>query len=211
MNSKNSSFVFEARARAKGFRAIAGVDEAGRGPLAGPVVAAACMLPEGRQFPEIDDSKKLSASLREKLFAELTTDPEIFFGVGIVEPALIDQINILQATLLAMVRAVEALQSTPDYLLVDGIHAPKTAIPCETIVRGDALSWSIGAASIIAKVVRDRKMVELHQEDPRYGFAEHKGYGTAAHLAALQKYGPLKGIHRITYEPIKSMLQESLR
>lgn len=194
---------YEEKCYQKGYKCVAGVDEAGRGPLAGPVVAAACILPEGMIIPDIDDSKKLTPKQRAVLFEILTSNPDIIYAVGIVEPVDIDKINILQATLEAMLISVEKLSSTPDYLLVDGLYCPHTTIPAEGIVKGDQKSQSIAAASIIAKVTRDQMMLSYHQEWPDYGFDKHKGYGTATHLAALKKFGPIS-IHRKTFEPIKS-------
>ncbi|NGX61411.1 MAG: Ribonuclease HII [Chlamydiae bacterium] len=190
--------VLESEARSVGFTRIAGVDEAGRGPLAGPVVAAACVLGEGVAFPGIDDSKTLSSQTREALFSEITGHKEVAFGVGIVSAAVIDQINILQATLQAMREAVLALSVPPDFLLVDGTHLPFPDFPSRKVVKGDSLSQSIAAASILAKVTRDKMMLEWDQEYPEYGFASHKGYGTRRHREALAKYGP-SPLHRKSF------------
>ncbi len=198
------SFDFEECARKKGFKRIAGVDEAGRGPLAGPVVAASCILPEGVAFDGLNDSKKLRASQREELFTQLTTHPDTSWGVGVVDAGTIDEINILQATLHAMLLATQQLNDEPDFLLIDGIHAPNTKTPSQTIVKGDSLSYSIAAASVIAKVTRDRMMREYHELYPEYGFDRHKGYGTHLHLTAINEKGPCP-IHRMSFEPIKSI------
>ncbi len=198
----SSRWAFEENAQKQGYRLIAGVDEAGRGPLAGPVVAAACIVPNGFDVSGIDDSKKLSPKQREFLFHRISSSCTT--AVGIVEAPVIDVINILQASIQAMIEAVKKLVPSPDYLLVDGLTLP-FSIPSEKIIKGDALSFSIGAASIIAKVTRDRIMEELDAIYPQYGFKKHKGYGTAVHLKALQEHGPCP-IHRKTFEPIKGML-----
>jgi len=197
--------VYEQRARSQGYKTIAGVDEAGRGPLAGPVVAAACILPENFYLPGINDSKKLTAEQRERLYEMIKENPEILSGVGIVEALIIDQINILQATFQAMVAAVLQLQQKPDYILIDGNQIPKSLqleMPCEGIVQGDSLSQSIMAAGIIAKVTRDKIMLEHHKTWPDYGFKDHKGYGTEKHLEKLRELGPCP-LHRRSYEPVK--------
>ncbi len=201
--------AFERRARKQGFVRIAGVDEAGRGPLAGPVVAAACVLPQGFSLDLLDDSKKLSDEVRKLLFKELMENPNVVYGIGIVDPAWIDVYNILQASLQAMLLAIDGLFPQPDYLLIDGNCAPRTSIPHETIVKGDGLSYSIAAASVIAKVIRDRKMVEYHALYPHYGFDCHMGYGTSEHLQALKEHGPCP-IHRKSFEPIKDLQQLTL-
>ncbi|MBB63822.1 MAG: ribonuclease HII [Waddliaceae bacterium] len=199
-----SLWTFESAAAANGFRVIAGVDEAGRGPLAGPVLAAACILPESIYLPGLDDSKKLSPAARERLFHQITNDPSISVGVGIADHHLIDDINIYQATIQAMLRAVDALSPQADYLLVDGLQLPHPLIKGEKIIKGDSKSLSIAAASIIAKVTRDRMMLEYDAQWPEYGFAKHKGYGTAAHRKAIEELGPCP-IHRMSFEPLKSM------
>lgn len=193
---------FEKKARSQGFNAIAGIDEAGRGPLAGPVVAAACLIPQRVYFRGIDDSKKLTAEQREDLFAEISAKKGVFFAVGIVSSIEIDRINIYQATIQAMLQAVSALGMTPDLLLVDGLNLPHPHIPTQKIIGGDALSQSIAAASIIAKVTRDRLMVELDQQWPQYGFKQHKGYSTPQHLEAIAVYG-VSPIHRKSFAPCK--------
>jgi ribonuclease HII len=195
---------FEESAYKEGCRLIAGVDEAGRGPLAGPVVAAACILPRALHIEGIDDSKKLTAGQREELYHILTTHPEIFYGIGIVENALIDEMNILRASLHAMALAVKELSKEPDYLLIDGNHLPPTQILSKAVIKGDSRSVSIGAASIIAKHKRDLLMLEYHEKFPHYGFDKHKGYGTKLHIEALKTYGPCP-IHRKSFEPVKSL------
>jgi ribonuclease HII len=197
--------LYEKQLRMQGYQMIAGVDEAGRGPLAGPVVAAACILPEQFLLNRLDDSKKLSVHQRDSLYEALIHHPGVFYGIGIVEPVDIDRINILQATFLAMQQSVFALPKLPDYLLIDGNQLPKISIPAKVVVKGDSLSLSIAAASILAKVTRDRILEALDLEYPLYGFKKHKGYGTADHLKALALYGPCK-IHRKSFEPIKSLL-----
>lgn len=195
---------FEREATNAGFTAIAGVDEAGRGPLAGPVVAAACIIPQGLFFPGINDSKKLSAKQRAHLFQQLTTHADIFYGIGIVHAEKIDEINIYQATILAMHHAIDALAKRPDTLLVDGMPLSYQNLPALKIIKGDSKSQSIAAASIIAKETRDNMMHAYDQEWPQYGFAKHKGYGTPFHLTALHTYGPCP-LHRTSFEPIKSI------
>lgn len=188
----------------KGLENIAGVDEAGRGPLAGPVVAAACMLPKGIKVIGVNDSKKLIFEKRYKLYQELIMHPEIIYAVGIVEPYEIDALNIHEASLKAMLIAVSRLSKKPDYLLVDGRHRLSIDdIPCEAIVDGDYLSYCIAAASIIAKVTRDHIMMGYHDLYPQYGFHDHKGYGTAQHLQAIQMYGPC-AIHRKSFGLLKA-------
>lgn len=194
----------EQRLAKEGFSRIAGVDEAGRGPLAGPVVAAACILPKEAFFEGLNDSKKISSSLRETLFHKITNFPGIDFGIGIIDVETIDQINILQATFLAMQQAVAQLKGKPDYLLIDGNKAPHFQIPTETLEKGDSLSVSIAAASIIAKVTRDRIMHELDQKYPQYGFKQHKGYGTLRHRKAIDNFGACP-IHRKSFKPISDL------
>lgn len=200
--------ICEKRLKAEGFIRIAGIDEAGRGPLAGPVVAAACILPDNVLFANLNDSKQLTPEEREIIFAEIIGYPDLIYGIGIIDVKTIDRVNILQATFLAMRKAVESLPIQPDYLLIDGNQLPHFDIPTESVVEGDGLSISIAAASIIAKVIRDRLMVELDTKWPHYGFKQHKGYATEQHLAAIQKWGPCS-IHRKSFDPVKSMLNPS--
>jgi ribonuclease HII len=194
--------LYEEQARASGFQAIAGVDEAGRGPLAGPVVAAACLIPSGIYIPQVNDSKKLTPKLRKRLFDQITSDSRICYGIGFIDSAEIDRINIYQATIQAMLLAISKLTESPDYLLVDGLKLPHPSIPSLKIVKGDTLSQSIAAASILAKVTRDQMMLEYHAQWPHYGFDQHKGYCTSKHLEALKKHGPCE-IHRRSFEPCK--------
>jgi Ribonuclease HII len=200
---------FEKRIRSQGFTRIAGVDEAGRGPLAGPVVAAACILPEPFFLEGLNDSKQLTPEKREELYQALMANPEVLSGVSIVDADEIDRINILQATFLAMQQAVAALPFPPDYLLIDGNQLPKICIPALAIVEGDARSISIAAASIIAKVTRDRILEQLDEKYPLYGFKKHKGYATLEHRQAIECHGPCD-IHRKSFEPIKGLLEPSL-
>jgi ribonuclease HII len=179
---------------------MAGVDEAGRGPLAGPVVAAAVILDDQHPIAGLNDSKKLSAKRREKLFDEIKAKA-LCFSIAEASVQEIDEINILQATLLAMKRAVEGLRLKPVKVLVDGNRLPALDIRAEAIVQGDALVPAISAASILAKVHRDRLCEEMHARYPQYGFDQHKGYGTAVHLAALQAHGPAD-CHRLTFAPV---------
>jgi ribonuclease HII len=192
---------FENLALRQGYRVVAGIDEAGRGALAGPVVAAAVILPPGLLLPGVTDSKKLSPGRREELH-DLIMEQAVAVGVGHGDHELIDRINILQATLVAMRNAVYSLSHPPDYLLIDGISKISLAIPQRTLKKGDCLSLSISAASIIAKVTRDRRMRELDLLFPGYGLAEHKGYGCAAHLEAIARLGP-SAIHRKTFRGVK--------
>lgn len=176
---------------------ICGIDEAGRGPLAGPVVAGACILPKDCTILRLNDSKKLSEKCREELFSEIK-EKATAWSVGIVSPAVIDEINILQATYEAMRQAIQNLGKIPQILLNDAVTIPGVEIPQVPIIKGDAKSVSIAAASIIAKVTRDRLMMEYDREMPEYGFSGHKGYGSAAHVEAIKKYGP-SPIHRISF------------
>lgn len=198
-------FAYERQLRAKGYSLIAGVDEAGRGPLAGPVVAAACIIPEDFFIEGVNDSKQLTPAKRARLFDQLISSTEIQYGIGVIEAEEIDQINILQATFKAMQKALEKISLIPDYVLVDGSLLPKWRYPSQAIVSGDRLSYSIAAASIIAKETRDELMNAYESHYPGYGLGKHKGYGTKAHLEAIQRLGPCP-IHRKSFEPIKSLL-----
>lgn len=196
----------EHRLQALGYARVAGVDEAGRGPLAGPVVAGAVLLPPdycAAEYATLTDSKQLSPAAREELFARLTRNFE--YGIGIVSAQIIDEINIRQASWRAMQLAVEDLKArvTIDYVLIDGLPYVSGPWPYEALIKGDSQSFSIAAASIIAKVTRDRLMVQFDREYSGYGFARHKGYGTAAHLQALQELGPC-AIHRRSFAPVKA-------
>jgi ribonuclease HII len=188
---------FERKAQGCGYRLIAGIDEAGRGPLAGPVVAAAVILPPGYEHPEINDSKKLSPRKRGTLYETIARDA-VSVGIGVVEPPEIDAVNILQATLAAMKEAVLALSPPPDYLLIDGLNRIDLDTPQETIVSGDSRSLSVAAASIVAKVSRDRLMEMYHRQFPQYNFLRNKGYGTREHREAILKHGRSK-IHRRSF------------
>ena len=183
---------------------VAGVDEAGMSPLAGPVVAAAVILPPGCRIPGVDDSKKLDASRRERLAVEIRARA-VAFGVGVVEADEIDRVNIYRAGLLAMLRAVLALATEPEALLVDARRIPEVTIRQQAIVKGDAKSLSIAAASIVAKTTRDARMVELDAVYPGYGLAKHKGYPVAEHVAALERLGPCP-IHRRSFAPVRKVL-----
>lgn len=185
---------------AQGYQYIAGIDEVGRGPLAGPVVAAAVILPKSFYLPGIDDSKKLTVSVREELFAEIENKAEAI-GIGIIAHEEIDRINILEAAKKAMMAAVLQLQQKPDFLLIDAVKL-QIPYPYESIIKGDSLSVSIAAASIIAKVTRDRIMKDYDEIYPQYGFAHNAGYGTKEHLEALAKYGTTP-IHRKSFAPVK--------
>jgi len=202
------SFRFERAAARHGAKIVAGVDEAGRGPLAGPVVAAAVILPDGFKLSGLNDSKQLSAGQRDEFFLTLTTDPRVRFGVGIVDAEWIDRINILQATHRAMAEALRSLPVQPDHVLVDGLPVKSLTIPQTALVKGDARRFSIAAASVIAKVTRDRMMLELHTRYPAYGFDQHKGYPTPEHLAALRAHGPCP-VHRRTFGPVREKLVQA--
>lgn len=193
---------FENDARSKGHRLIVGIDEVGRGPLAGPVVAAAVILPENFQLLGVNDSKKLSAKKRDELYAEIQNQA-ISIGIGMVDHDKIDEINIYQASKLAMGMALEDLCFVPDYLLIDAMKLDVN-IPQESIIKGDARSISIAAASIVAKVIRDRLMDDYGKMYPGYGFENNAGYGTKEHLLGLEKQG-ICAIHRKTFAPIKDM------
>ncbi len=187
-------FTIENELRAQGFTAICGVDEAGRGPLCGPVVAAACILPEGYIPEGINDSKKLTEKKREKLF-DIICENAVAYCIAEASVEEIDRLNILEADLLAMRRAIEGLSLRADYALIDGNIARDFSIPAKAVIHGDAISPSIAAASILAKVTRDRLCLALDREYPQYGIAKHKGYGTKMHMDALRQYGP-SPIHR---------------
>ena len=193
---------YERKLRAVGCGRIAGIDEAGRGPLAGPVVAAAVILPERFRHPVLNDSKKLSADQRERIYAELTAHGEIVWAVAVVEHDEIDRINILRATHEAMRRALTALAALPDHVLIDGLPVNPFPVAQTALVGGDGLSFSIAAASVIAKVTRDRIMVLMDERHPGYEFAQHKGYGTELHLARLREHGPCP-IHRRSFLPVQ--------
>ncbi|VAX26054.1 Ribonuclease HII [hydrothermal vent metagenome] len=197
-------FTFETQARNLGHEVIAGVDEAGRGPLAGPVVAAAVILPGGLVIDGLTDSKKLSPKDRERFYFEIL-DKALSAKSHVVEPSVVDKINVLQAALLAMVEAVKKLTPRPDYTLIDGNQPIDWAGPQKSVVKGDSLSYSIAAASVIAKVTRDRLMVEYGRRYPEYGFENHKGYGAKTHKAAIAKYGPCP-IHRKTFRGVREYL-----
>ena len=190
-------FKFENEAKANGYNIICGIDEAGRGPLAGPVCAAAVILPDGCEIEGINDSKKLTEKKREQLYG-IITEKALAYGIATADEKEIDEINILQATYLAMNRAFQKLNIRPDMALVDGNRDPMLGIPTQTIVKGDARSMSVAAASILAKVTRDRFMLEMDKKHPEYQFAKHKGYGTKLHYEMLTQYGPSE-IHRMTF------------
>jgi ribonuclease HII len=200
---------FERELWQKGTTLVAGVDEAGRGPLAGPVAAAAVIFPHGwleaglySKLRGLNDSKQLTEAEREKFFCVITTHPEIRFGIAVVDAETIDRINILQATHRAMGLALEQLRPAPQHVLVDGGPVKSLRFPNTPLVKGDARSYSIAAASVLAKVTRDRLMLGYDQQFPGYGFAEHKGYGTPQHLAAIAAKGPC-AIHRMSFAPLK--------
>jgi len=196
-------FIRERSALAGGARFVAGVDEAGRGPLAGPVVAAAVILNPDHIPDGLNDSKKLSEQARAALFAEILATADI--GVGVADVARIDEMNILRATMWAMCEAIDDLERQPDLALIDGNRCPELDCPSQAIVKGDAKAVSIAAASIVAKVTRDRIMLALDRKIPEYGFARHKGYGTAFHLEMLKLHGPTPH-HRSSFAPVRKAL-----
>ena len=195
--SEINLWAIEDACKEEGYRLICGVDEAGRGPLAGPVCAAAVILPEHLEIPGLNDSKKLSDKRRRELFP-IIQESALAYGIGFASPEEIDEINILQATFLAMRRAISQLHVTPDLALIDGNRETDFGVPCRTVIKGDSLSANIAAASVLAKVSRDDLMLTAAEEYPGYGFEIHKGYGTKAHYAALEEKGPC-AIHRRTF------------
>ncbi|MBR9984615.1 MAG: ribonuclease HII [Desulfosarcina sp.] len=197
-------WAFEKKARDMGHQIVAGIDEAGRGPLAGPVVSAAVILPEGADLPGIDDSKKLTPAKRNRLYDRLYTVASAI-GIGVVDTVEIDRINILQATLRSMAMAVANLRPVPDHLLVDGIFTIVSDLPQQAIKKGDSLSISIAAASIVAKVTRDRIMTQVDALFPEFGFCRHKGYPTQTHRAAIMRHGCCS-IHRRTFKGVREYL-----
>ncbi len=207
--NKISLFEFDKDFYNKGLSFVSGIDEAGRGPLAGPVVAAAVILPKDIFIDGVNDSKKLTPKKRNLLFEEIKQSA-VSYGIGIVESKTIDEINILQATFFAMKKALEQLSVTPDLLLIDGNHKiPDLKYNQQAIVSGDAKSACIACASILAKVTRDNMMLEYAKQYPQYNFEKHKGYGTKAHIEAIVKFGPCP-IHRMTFAPLNSKQLEML-
>lgn len=188
---------YETEAQSEGYKSVCGVDEAGRGPLAGPVCAAAVILPQKLVIDGVNDSKKLSEKKREKLFDEIT-EKAVAYSIAFATVDEIEEMNILNATMLAMKRAVGGLKTPADFAMIDGNRLPELDIPCRYIVKGDAKSMSIACASILAKVTRDRLLYEYDKAYPLYGFAKHKGYGTKEHREAILKYGPTD-IHRLSF------------
>lgn len=198
------NFTIEAGFHRDGLLPVAGIDEAGRGPLAGPVVAAAVILPSGGAIDGLDDSKKLGVTKREKLYEAITTHSEIVWAIGIADCREIDRHNILRATHFAMARAADGLAVEPAICLIDGLPVPMFPRRSHAVIKGDSISLSIAAASIIAKVTRDRIMARLDVEFPQYGFAAHQGYGTKTHLEALRVHGPCPQ-HRRSFRPVAQL------
>ncbi len=192
---------YELEWQQQGHALVAGIDEAGRGPLAGPVCAAAVVLPDGFDHDVLNDSKQLSADKRERIYEEITVTSGLIWSVVMIHAEEIDRINILRATHAAMSQAVLELAPRPDFALIDGRPVPGFPLPCQALVKGDSLSLSIAAASVIAKVIRDRFMTAAAREYSEYGFEKHKGYGTRGHLAALRQHGPCP-LHRRSFEPV---------
>ncbi|MBR2404770.1 MAG: ribonuclease HII [Clostridia bacterium] len=197
----NDIFAYETECRAMGYRLIAGVDEAGRGPLAGAVYAAAVIFDEGVYIDGVNDSKKLTAKKRDALYDEIIAKARAY-SICAIDEKTIDEINILEATYRAFQGAIDGLNPAPDYCLIDGNRSKGITVPHQTVVKGDSLSFSIAAASILAKVARDRYIIEADKLYPQYGFAIHKGYGTKAHLEAIAKFGPCP-IHRLTFKGVR--------
>ena len=204
--STEQHYHYENEARKAGFKLIAGGDEAGRGPWAGPVTAAMAILPDEPCIVGLNDSKKLTRNQRKELFEEIK-EKAVAYGIGWASVEEIDKFNILEATRLAFQRAFEQLNPQPDYVLLDFIKLPWLKLPHQAFAKGETLSASVAAASILAKEARDIEMERLALEFPEYGFDNHKGYGTAAHMEALKKYGPCK-LHRMSFKPIKALLEE---
>jgi ribonuclease HII len=202
-------YNYERQFWAKGCEFVAGVDEAGRGPLAGPVSVAAVILPHDLYLPKINDSKKLSAKVRDELYDEIM-DKALAIKTALVDAKTIDRVNIYQATINGMYESIFGLAQEPQAVLIDAVKLDNLPMVSESIIKGDAKSASIAAASIIAKVNRDRLMDEYDKKYPEYGFAHHKGYGTAEHIAALRQYGPCP-IHRQSFEPIRSMVDVTMQ
>ena len=197
-------YKYEYEAMEQGLEIIAGVDEAGRGPLAGPVSVAAVILPKGLYLPKINDSKKLSAKVRDELYDEIM-EKAVCVQHVFVDEKTIDRVNIYQATMNGMYNAIFALEPNPQKVLIDAVQLGELPMSSLSLIKGDAKSASIAAASVIAKVRRDRLMDEYDKQYPQYGFAQHKGYGTAQHVAAIREYGPCP-IHRLSFEPIRSIV-----
>lgn len=200
-----SMLHYEKKVYAQGFQVIAGIDEVGRGPLAGPVVAAAVILPKGCKIKHLNDSKKIPKSKHNTIYHEVM-EQAVAVGIGIKDAKIIDQVNIYEATKLAMLEALGKLNPAPQHLLIDAMKLD-TPIPQQSIIKGDANSLSIAAASIVAKVTRDRLMADYDQTYPGYGFAKNAGYGTAEHLTGLERLG-ITPIHRKSFDPIKSLIQK---
>ena len=213
-DSSIDRFEFERALLCQGVERIAGLDEAGRGPLAGPVVAAAVMLPESwlvsglpPELQGLNDSKQLTPARREKFFGVLKRSSEVIWGIARVDAEEVDEFNILRATHRAMNEAIDRLQPSPEHVLVDGLPVKTLRHHQTALVKGDSMSYSIAAASVLAKVSRDRLMIEYHRQWPAYGFADHKGYGTEQHLAAIAMHGPCP-IHRRSFAPLKQPERE---
>ena len=205
MSYRRCGFRYEKKLRANGVARIAGIDEAGRGALAGPVVAAAAVLPEKFRHRRLNDSKQLAPELREEIYADLTNNSQIKWAVGVIDSIEIDRINILRASHRAMRMAITALVEPPDHVLIDGLPVIPFPFPQTAIIDGDCISLSVAAASVIAKVTRDRMMRDFCAQFPQYSFSQHKGYGTELHLVKLYEFGPCP-IHRRSFEPVAQPL-----
>lgn len=204
--SESPTFVFEDQAYELGYQHVVGVDEAGRGPLAGPVVAVACHIARDAYLVGVQDSKRLNSYDRRVIYQKLIKDPKVVFGVGVVDASSIDKTNILQAAMQAMLLAVGNLTVVADYLLIDGNYFPKTHLPGLALIKGDSRSMSVAAASILAKEIRDDMMQEYHKQWPSHGFEFHKGYATREHILAVKMHG-VTPIHRRSFEPIRSLIK----
>lgn len=209
MDRETDMLAFERMAYESGYMRVAGIDEAGRGPLAGPVVAAAVVLPNGLLIPGVKDSKEVPEQGRERLY-EIIIKKALAYGIGVVDEKTIDEVNIYQATIMAMEKALAAVSPVPEYLLVDAMSLSRIPIPQKAVIKGDRLSHSIAAASILAKTARDRMMRELHQRFPEYNFHRHKGYATREHVELLKKYGPCPA-HRRSFQPVAALLANTWR
>lgn len=209
LDRETDMLAFERMAYESGYMRVAGIDEAGRGPLAGPVVAAAVVLPNGLLIPGVKDSKEVPEQERERLY-EIIIKKALACGIGVVDEKTIDEVNIYQATIMAMEKALAAVSPVPEYLLVDAMSLSRIPIPQKAVIKGDRLSHSIAAASILAKTARDRMMRELHQRFPEYNFHRHKGYATREHVELLKKYGPCPA-HRRSFQPVAALLANTWR
>ena len=206
-NNEIDNRQYENELYSKGYKLIGGIDEVGRGPLVGPVVTACVILPEDFVLDGLTDSKKLSEKKRD-MFYDIIMEKAISVGIGIMDEDVIDKVNIYEATKLAMYQAVDNMSVKPDYILIDAMKLDKLDVPSTSIIKGDLKSITISAASVIAKVTRDRMMYELDSKYPMYGFKSHKGYGTKEHLEKMREYGIIEGVYRKSFKPVKEIILE---